>query len=189
MRLSVNHAAEVSLSTRIILATHCGRKICSCEPLSCSFLWDTTVLMKIHPSRASSFLAALPPFCSLPLCLRASPTTHTNFCLLSPVYIPFPIYECFHIDRHWLQTSYLTQTLNPSTVGQFLTTLFTSSMRPGNNGALLPLFFILPLPLHLSWHSWFHMVLLKLEIWSLQCLDYPWNDWRRGGSTDSFWLA
>lgn len=67
--------------------------------------------------------------------------------------------------------------------------LFTSSMRSGNNGVLLPLFFILPHPLHLSWHSWLHMVLLELEIGSLQCLDYPWNDWRRGGSTDSFWLA
>lgn len=144
---------------------------------------------KICPSRASSYLAALFPFHSLPLCFRVPLTTYTNFWPLSPFYIPFPIFKCFHTDRYLLQASCLTQALNPSILGQFLTTLFTSSMKPGNNGALFPLFFILPLPLLLSWHSWHYMVLPKLEIWSLQCLDYPWNDWRRGGSTGSFWLA
>lgn len=154
------------------------------------FLCETTVLMK-----NSSIQSQQPFFCPLslpqsaPLFLRAPLTTHTNFWLLSPVCISFPICECFHTHGHLLQVSCLTQTLNPSALGQFLTILFTSFMRPGNNGVLLPLFFILSLPLHLSWHSWLHMVLLKLEIWSLQCQDYPRNDWRRGGSTDSFWLA
>lgn len=189
MKLSVKQAAKVRLSTRIILATHCGRKICSCEPLSCSFLWETTVPMK-NLSIQSQQLSCCPlSLHSLPLCFRVPLTTYTNFWPLSPFYIPFPIFKCFHTDRYLLQASCLTQALNPSILGQFLTTLFTSSMKPGNNGALFPLFFILPLPLLLSWHSWHYMVLPKLEIWSLQCLDYPWNDWRRGGSTDSFWLA
>lgn len=101
---------------------------------------------KICPSRASSYLAALFLFHSLPLCLRVPLTTYTNFWPLSPVYTPFPIFNCFHTDRYLLQASCLTQALNPSILWQFLTTLFTSSMKPGNNGALFPLFFILPSP-------------------------------------------